>query len=150
MWDDFLSDLNENSISWTNWNYKVRGTIYESGGGNWGYYNTWDGEDPDLMHDSANEIEAIWAATGTASHYQANEPHINIVSARADGSTNHPYVALDRSSWVVSANGNPQWPYDPVSNMIDGSLSTRWTTGEARPQDIMCSSILVEPKTSTK
>lgn len=132
VWDDFLSDLNENSISWTNWNYKVRGTIYESGGGNWGYYNTWDGEDPDLMHDSANEIEAIWAATGTASHYQANEPHINIVSARADGSTNHPYVALDRSSWVVSANGNPQWPYDPVSNMIDGSLSTRWTTGEAQ------------------
>ena len=65
VWDDFLSDLNENSISWTNWNYKVRGTIYESGGGNWGYYNTWDGEDPDLMHDSAEEIEAIWAVSYT-------------------------------------------------------------------------------------
>lgn len=91
-----------------------------------------DGEDPDLMHDSAEEIEAIWAATRTSAHYQANEAHINIVSASADGSTNYPYVALDRSSWTVTANGDPQWPYDPVSNMIDGDLSTRWTTAEAQ------------------
>ena len=81
IWDDFLSDLNENHISWTNWNYKVRGTIYESGGGNWGYYNTWDGTDPDLMHDSDTAIEAVWAATKTSEHYQVNTPHFNIVSA---------------------------------------------------------------------
>ena len=132
VWDDFLSDLNRNQISWTNWNYKVRGTIYESGGGNWGYYNCWDGIDPDLMHDSADEIESIWGATQTATHYQVNQPHINVVSARADGSTNYPYVPLDRSSWGVTTNANSEWPYDPAKNMIDGNDSTRWTTGEAQ------------------
>jgi len=132
IWDDFLSDLNENKISWTNWNYKVRRTIYESGGGNWGYYNTWDGHDPDLMHDSDTEIEAIWAATRTSEHYQTNTPHINIVSARADGSTNYPYVALDRSNWTVSASSYSILPYNPVSNMIDGNSSSRWSTGSAQ------------------
>lgn len=132
IWDDFLSDLNENNISWTNWNYKVRGTIYESGGGNWGYYNTWDGTDPDLMHDSDTAIEAIWAATKTSEHYQPNTPHINIVSARADGSTNYPYVALDRTAWTVTASSFSTSPYNPVSNMTDGNASTRWSTGVAQ------------------
>jgi len=132
IWDDFLSDLNENHISWTNWNYKVRGTIYESGGGNWGYYNTWDGTDPDLMHDSDTAIEAVWAATKTSEHYQVNTPHINIVSARADGSTNYPYVALDRSAWTVTASSSSILPYNPVSYMIDGKSSTRWSNGTAQ------------------
>lgn len=132
IWDDFLSDLNENNISWTNWNYKVRGTIYESGGGNWGYYNTWDGSDPDLMHDTDQEIEAIWAATKTSEHYQTNQAHINIVSARADGSTNYPYVALDRNNWTVTASSSSTSPKNPVSNMIDGKTSTRWSSGVAQ------------------
>lgn len=132
IWDDFLSDLNENRISWTNWNYKVRGTIYESGGGNWGYYNTWDGTDPDLMHDSDASIEAIWAATRTSEHYQTNQPHINIVSARADGSTNYPYVALNRNNWTVTASSSSMLPYNPVSYMTDGNASTRWSTGTAQ------------------
>lgn len=132
IWDDFLSDLNENHISWTNWSYKVRGTIYESGGGNWGYYNTWDGSDPDIMHDSAAAIESIWAATRTSEHYQENTPHINVVSARADGSTNYPYVALDRSVWTVIASSSSTAPQDLVGNMIDGKNSTRWSTGVAQ------------------
>lgn len=132
IWDDFLSDLNRNHISWTNWNYKVRGTIYESGGGNWGYYNTWDGVDPDLMHDTDVEIEAIWAATKTTEHYQENTAHINIVSARANGSTNYPYVALDRTAWTVTASSYSTSPYNPVSYMIDGNNSTRWSTGLAQ------------------
>lgn len=132
IWDDFLSDLNENNISWTNWNYKVRGTIYESGGGNWGYYNTWDGSDPDLMHDTDQEIEAIWAATQTSEHYQPNQAHINVVSARADGSTNYPYVALDRKNWTVTASSSSTSPKNPVSNMIDGKTSTRWSSGLAQ------------------
>ncbi len=132
IWDDFLSDLNENKISWTNWNYKVRGTIYESGGGNWGYYNTWDGVDPDLMHDSDTAIETIWAATRTSQHYQTNQAHINTVSARADGSTNYPYVALDRTAWTVTASSYSTWPYNPVAYMTDGSISTRWSTGAAQ------------------
>lgn len=132
VWDDFLSDLNENQISWTNWNYKVRGSIYESGGGNWGYYNTWDGADPDLMHDSDSTIEAIWAATSTQEHYQVNQAHINVVSARADGSRNHPYVALDRRNWTVSASSASSNPYNPVSYMTDGNSATRWSTGTAQ------------------
>lgn len=129
VWDDFLSDLNEANISWTNWTYKARGTKFESGGGNWGYYNTYTGTDPDLMHDSYDEIKAIWQNTRTESAFSANQPLINTVSARADGSTNYPYVALDRTNWTILATHTSSDPYNPVGYMIDGDSSTRWSTG---------------------
>lgn len=132
VWDDFLSDLNEADISWTNWTYKVKGTIYESGGGNWGYYNTYTGDEPDLMHDSDTAIEAIWAATATSTYFTPNQPLINIVSARADGSTNYPYVELNRSNWTVTASSWSAWPWNPVSYMTDNLDSTRWSTGIAQ------------------
>ena len=132
IWDDFLSDLNRNHISWTNWNYKVRGSIFESGGGNWGYYNTWDGKDPDLMHDTDTRIEAIWKSTGTTEHYLTNSSLINLVSARANGSTNYPYVPLNRNKWTVTASSFSNFPYNPVSYMTDGNSSTRWSTGTAQ------------------
>lgn len=129
IWDDFLSDLNAAHISWTNWSYKVRGTKFESGGGNWGYYNTYTGTDPDLMHDSYDQIASIWRSTSTAASFSANQPLINTVSARANGSTNYPYVALDRTNWSISASSYSTSPWNPVEYMIDGDNSTRWSTG---------------------
>nr|MCR5753675.1 discoidin domain-containing protein [Acetatifactor sp.] len=127
VWDDFLSDMNRNKVSWTNWCYKVRGTKFEGGGGNWGYYNNYTGAEPDIMHDSYAQIASIWAGTGTSTSFSANTPLINIVSARADGSTNYPYVALSRNNWSVSAtNTNSS---NPVSYMIDGSTDTMWSSG---------------------
>lgn len=132
VWDDFLSDLNRNGISWTNWAYKVRGTIYDSGGGNWGYYNTFDGEEPDLLHDSYSRIQSLWGACQT-SHFQENAALVRLVSARADGSTNHPYVALDRSGWKLSASNTASLPYIyPLSFLKDGIVSTRWSSGVAQ------------------
>lgn len=138
VWDDFLSDLNEANISWTNWTYKVRGTKFESGGGNWGYYNTYTGTDPDLMHDSYEEIKSIWQNTRTDSAFSANQPLINTVSARANGSTNHPYVALDRTNWNITATHSSTDPYNPTTYMIDGNTGTRWSngTGQAAGQSI--------------
>ncbi len=127
VWDDFLSGLNKNSISWTNWCYKVRGTKFESGGGNWGYYNTYTGTDPDIMHDTYNTIASIWRNTRTSTSFTQNTPLINIVSARANGSTNYPYVALNRSNWNVTATNTSQW--NPIRNMIDGSTDTLWSSG---------------------
>lgn len=129
VWDDFLSDLNEANISWTNWAYKVRGTKFESGGGNWGYYNTYTGSDPDLMHDTYDEIKSIWQNTRTETAFSANQPLINTVSARANGSTNYPYVALDRSNWTVTATHSSADPYNPIECMVDGDANTRWSTG---------------------
>lgn len=37
---------------------------------------------------------------------------------------------LDRAGWTLTASSAPA--SDPVSNMIDGSLSTRWTSGSAQ------------------
>lgn len=129
VWDDFLSDLNEANISWTNWTYKVRGTKFESGGGNWGYYNTYTGIDPDLMHDTYEEIKTIWQNTRTEDAFSANLPLINTVSARANGSTNYPYVALNRANWNISATHTSTDPNNPANYMIDGDTSTRWSTG---------------------
>lgn len=120
VWDDFLSDLNEANISWTNWTYKARGTKFESGGGNWGYYNTYTGTDPDLIHDSYDEIKAIWQNTRTESAFSANQPLINTVSARADGSTNYPYVALDRTNWTILATHTSS---DPCAKLFSCTSS---------------------------
>lgn len=139
VWDDFLSDLNENHISWTNWCYKVRGTKFESGGGNWGYFNTFSGAEPDLMFDSFEQIHDKWACTGTSGYFTENLPLTRIVAARADGSTNYPYVALNRTGWIVTATNSSVDPWNPVSNMLDGDISTRWSSGigQAAGQSIM-------------
>lgn len=139
IWDDFLSDLNENHISWTNWCYKVRGTKFESGGGNWGYFNTFSGAEPDLMFDSFEQIHDKWACTGTSGYFTENLPLTRIVAARADGSTNYPYVALNRTGWIVTATNSSVDPWNPVSNMLDGDVSTRWSSGigQAAGQSIM-------------
>ncbi len=129
IWDDFLSNLNGAKISWTNWTYKVRGTKYESGGGNWGYYNTYTGQEPDILHHSAATINSIWNNVHTVNYFSVNQPLINIVSQRANGSQNHPYVALNRSGWSVSASHTSTNPNNPAVNMIDGNESTRWSTG---------------------
>lgn len=129
IWDSFLSDLNSANISWTNWSYKARGTKYESGGGNWGYYNTYTGTDPDLMHDSYNTIKSIWQNTRTDVSFSANQALINTVSARANGSKTYPYIALDRTLWHITASDTSSNPLCPASYMIDGDSSTRWSTG---------------------
>lgn len=139
IWDDFLSDLNAAHISWTNWTYKARGTIFESGGGNWGYYNTYSGSEPDIMHDSYDQIAAAWGGTQTATAFSPNTGLINVVSARANGSTNYPYVALNRNSWTVSASNSSTDPWNPPEYMIDGNDNTRWSTGvpQASGQNIV-------------
>ena len=102
-------------------------TKYESGGGNWGYYNTYTGNDPDIMHDSYNEIAAIWQNTQSSIFFSENIPLKQIVSARANGTTNYPYVALDRTNWSITATNTSEWT--PISNMIDGSTDTKWSSG---------------------
>lgn len=129
IWDNFLSDLNSANLSWTNWSYKARGTKYESGGGNWGYYNTYTGTDPDLMHDSYDTIKTTWQNTRTDVSFSANQALINTVSARANGSKAYPYVALDRTLWQITASDISSNPPCPAGYMIDGDSSTRWSTG---------------------
>lgn len=46
------------------------------------------------MHATYDEIKSIWQNTRTETTFSANQPLINTVSARTNGSANYPYVAL--------------------------------------------------------
>jgi hypothetical protein len=129
LWDSFLSQLNQNSISWCNWTYKVNGTIYESGGGNWGYYNTFAGNIPDILHDSYNSILQKWTDVKTIERFAANIGLINTVSKRADGSVSPNVETLDISGATATASNYSPYPEDDIQNIFDGNSETRWTTG---------------------
>jgi aryl-phospho-beta-D-glucosidase BglC (GH1 family) len=129
LWDSFLSQLNQNSISWCNWTYKVSGTMFESGGGNWGYYNTFTGNTPDILHDSFNAILRNWTDVATISRFATNSGFINAVSKRADGSVSPNIEILDISESTATASNYSPCPEDDIQNIFDGSSETRWATG---------------------
>lgn len=81
------------------------------------------------MHATYDEIKSIWQNTRTETTFSANQPLINTVSARANGSANYPYVALNRSNRVVTATHSSVDPYNPTEYMCDGNTNTRWSTG---------------------
>jgi aryl-phospho-beta-D-glucosidase BglC (GH1 family) len=129
IWDSFLSQLNQNSISWCNWTYKVNGTASESGGGNWGYYNTFAGTIPDVLHDSFNEILQDWTDVATIDRFTANTGLINTVSRRADGSISPAIETLNLDGATAAASNYSPYPEDDIQNIFDGNSETRWTTG---------------------
>lgn len=61
VWAKWMTGLNALHVSWTNWTYKVRGHVDETGGGNWGFFHDNRSEVPDMVHDSAREIARKWS-----------------------------------------------------------------------------------------
>jgi aryl-phospho-beta-D-glucosidase BglC (GH1 family) len=129
VWDDFMSRLNQNGISWSNWTYKVDGTETESGGGNWGYYNTFTGVIPDILHDSFNDILQAWTDIKTIDRFTVNKGLINTVTKRADGSVSPGIETLNIDGATATAGNYSSYPDDDIQNIFDGAPETRWTTG---------------------
>ncbi len=125
LWAKWMSGLNSLDVTWTNWTYKVRGTESESGGGNWGFYDSNTNDVPDIDRDSLAEIESKWEMFST-DNFQANTGLINVVSQFTDGSVKKADFRLDNTAFSAtsstSSNGAP-------SNVLDYNYDTRWSSG---------------------
>jgi len=125
LWAKWMSGLNSLDVTWTNWTYKVKGTEAESGGGNWGFYNSNTNETPDIDRDSLAEIEAKWLKFSTAD-FTANTGLINNVSKYTDGSFKKADFLLDKTEFTMTASTSID---GAPSNVIDHDYNTRWSTG---------------------
>ncbi|THF82736.1 discoidin domain-containing protein [Cohnella fermenti] len=126
LWQKWVSGLNALNASWTNWTYKVTGTVSESGGANWGFYNTNTNPVPDVNNDSSATIASKWSQFGTG-NFLANTNLINAVKKHTGSSPWMATVPIDQTGWTATASASGSGT--PASNAIDWNSSTRWSTG---------------------
>lgn len=129
LWGKWMSGLNSINVGWTNWTYKVRGTITTSGGGNWGFYNSNTNDVPDINNDSAATIESKWSMFST-NYFQTNTDLINVVSQYTNGSIANATYGLNKTGWTATASSTE--PGGSPVNALDYNYNTRWSTGAAQ------------------
>ncbi|WP_029723401.1 discoidin domain-containing protein [Salinispora cortesiana] len=130
LWAKFMGGLNALNVSWTNWNYKVRGDHYNGGGGYWGFYNSNPNPVPIINNDTPATIMAKTDRFATP-HFQPNTTFIEVVSRFTRGQPWLATIPLDQTGWTATASsteagGGP-------ANALDWNPNTRWSTGV--PQD---------------
>jgi aryl-phospho-beta-D-glucosidase BglC (GH1 family) len=129
VWAKFMSGLNALHVSWTNWNYKVRGDHYNGAGGYWGLYNSNPNPVPIINNDTSTTIMAKTNAFATSS-FQPNTSFINVVSRFAGGQQWMATIPLDQTGWTASASATEGG--GSAANALDWNASTRWSTGTAQ------------------
>jgi len=126
LWSRWMSGLNSIHVGWTNWSYKVKGTITENGGGNWGFYNSNTNEVPNINTDSAADILSKWSNFST-DHFQENTGLINLVSQYTDGSVKNATYQLSKDNWTATASSTE--PGGSTAQALDYNYLTRWSAG---------------------
>lgn len=126
VWSKFMAGLNALHVSWTNWNYKVRGDHYNGAGGYWGFYNSNPNPVPVINNDNPATISAKVSQFAT-SNFQPNTSFINTVKNFTAGQAWMATVPLDQTGWTASASSTE--PGGSAANAIDWNTSTRWSTG---------------------
>ncbi len=129
LWEKWLSKMNENHISWANWTYKVRGGMEESGGGNFGFYNSNSNPVPDVNKDDAGTITAKWSKFSTE-YFRPNTDFINVVSKYTDGSIAPARGVYDKTGWTASASVTETG--QSPNNALDNKKNTWWSTGRSQ------------------
>lgn len=126
LWEKWMSKMNENHISWANWTYKVRGGMNESGGGNFGFYNTDLNPVPEVNRDDANTIAAKWSKFST-DYFTPNTDFINVVSKYTNGSIAPSRGVYAKTGWTALASVTEAGQVP--GNALDNNNNTWWSTG---------------------
>ncbi|WP_220136715.1 discoidin domain-containing protein [Streptomyces himalayensis] len=126
VWSKFMSGLNALNVSWTNWNYKVRGDHYNGAGGYWGFYNSNPSPVPVINNDTSATASAKIGQFGTG-NFQPNTSFIETVSKFTGGEPWMATVPLDQTGWTASASATESG--SSPANALDWNTGTRWSTG---------------------
>ncbi|MGF7142962.1 aryl-phospho-beta-D-glucosidase BglC (GH1 family) [Anaerotaenia torta] len=131
-WDIWLNGLNYYGVSWTNWTYKTTVTDTSL---SWGLYHNPSGiQFVDFDQDSAYNIAKKWS-TYTTKQYRSNKFLEELFKKYSDGSFTSVYYIkgepIDRKEWIIDAYKESS-ASEKAANMIDGDLTTYWSSGDVQ------------------
>lgn len=126
VWSRFLAGLNAASVSWSNWDYKVRGSA-EDGFAYWGLYSGDANPVPVVNSDDPATIQAKLAKFGT-SNFTRNDRLAATMTKYAGGSGSYNPVALSHAGWTATASSTAAGR--SPANALDGANGIPWQSGQ--------------------
>ncbi len=129
LWQTWLSALDANGISWSNWSYKN-----SADDGNWAFYDNCTEPVPDLNNDSSSTIASKWSQF-TTNNFTPNTALINIFKQYSTTPTqqvnikaaaNGDYVSADNygnNPLVANRTTASAWEAYIIYNNPDGTVS---------------------------
>ena len=128
VWARFMGGLNNLNVSWSNWDYKVRGSDSD-GFAYWGtYYNNPAPVPVINSDDSATLIQKVQQFATT--NFTKNPELDRVISKYAGGMTTFNPVVISTSSWTATASSTGAG--GTTGGAIDGNGTTRWNSGQAQ------------------
>ncbi|MEA9987115.1 discoidin domain-containing protein [Subtercola sp. RTI3] len=128
VWARWMAGLNNLNVSWSNWDYKVRGTDAD-GFGYWGMYYNDPAPVPIInSDDSATFTQKLQKFT--TSSFTKNTELDGVISKYAGGLGTFNPAVISTTGWTATASSTG--PGGTTSGGIDGNSSTRWNSGQAQ------------------
>jgi len=127
VWSRFMAGLNAQSVSWSAWTYKVRGTASD-GFAYWGMYYDNQNPVPIINSDNAATFTAKNGQFGTANFTQ-NERFVATLSKCGGGSASYAPAAISHTGWTATASSTAG--VTTPGGGIDGVNSAAWSSGQA-------------------
>lgn len=125
-WLSWLETLTAMGVSWCNWSYK---NTSQTASDNWGLYHLPKVAEVDYEKDDYKTIETKWKNYATKNFTEntfLKEIFLQVAETAGAG------MRLSSDNWTVRTY---QTDGDKVpANMLDGVLSTRWSSAEAQKQ----------------
>lgn len=128
VWARFMAGLNANSVSWSNWAYKVKGSQTD-GFAYWGMYYNNQNPVPIINSDDSATFGAKLGRFGTA-NFTKNTALVSTVQKYATaGLATYAPVAVNQTGWVATASSTAAGT--TAAGGIDGANATAWSSGQA-------------------
>lgn len=130
-WRSWLYSLTAEGVPWCNWTYK---NTAQDPALNWGLYHMPAAESVNYQSDDFDTIARKWAGYATE-NYTKNDFLCNILRDAAQyGWDRTDGIILDTSGYTATAyTGSTEG--HPLSDILDGDLTSYWTSSEAQSGD---------------
>jgi len=127
VWSRFMAGLNAQSVSWSAWTYKVKGSAND-GFAYWGMYYNNPNPVPIINSDDSATFVSKVGKFSTANFTQ-NTRFVATLSKYAAGSASYSPVAINHSGWTATASSTATGT--STAGGIDGVNASSWSSGQA-------------------
>lgn len=127
VWSRFMAGLNAQSVSWSNWTYKVKGSAND-GFAYWGMYYDNPRPVPVINSDDSATFIAKVNQFGTANFTQ-NARFVATIAKYAGGLSTYAPTPISHSGWSATASSSAAGT-TPAAG-VDGANGAAWSSGQA-------------------
>lgn len=127
VWSRFMAGLNAQSVSWSAWTYKVKGSAND-GFAYWGMYYDNPSPVPIINSDSSATFVSKVGKFGTA-NFTKNTRFVATLAKYAGGSSSYSPTSVSHTGWTASASSTAAGTSG--AGGIDGANATSWSSGQA-------------------